>query len=403
MNNKELYKETLNKISSEISRTKYLLFGDINDYYDLETLYNQQKSIRVCNNELVVAFRLYSKTNQIIDYQLGKMVLSLLDSYDNYKYFDVKESPVQFSLTINDKKCVYLFDSDISSYDNYFKNKNIDKSVVSYIVTTINNNHQTRILFETFNKLNTNIKLISFDELFKHLFNIEEYNDFICAIRDNTSIMQSFGYSAFEKVGYSDFYETSKDVVDSMLKFDYYSILSKDISDNTFDGMYYRFKDCLIQKLLFAKNDDSYSKCIISSEFLYKLNSHTNRIDNSGIVIGYIKSVELILVDIVFKLSNRNLYIKTMNGRTYELNDDNAQSIIDGLTIDSSRSFINRNWNEYNNTYNSLKLFNRYLYVFNIYRKRYFHKYILVDENEIEKIRETAFILYFILFSTFSL
>lgn len=143
--------------------------------------------------------------------------------------------------------------------------------------------------------------------------------------------------------------------------------------------------------------DADFARSFLTSEWIFRKYLYNENLDNTYIVTGYLKSVEQLLWDIIFRLGQgkniRGVEIqetdnddidKTLGSLEYFITSYENDDIFDRVFA-YSKHFLMRYLR------NKLRVWRTY------YRNGYFHKDKLKDEEKIKKIREETIYIYFLL------
>ena len=149
--------------------------------------------------------------------------------------------------------------------------------------------------------------------------------------------------------------------------------------------------------------ESDFARSFLTSEWIFKKYLYNENLDNTYIVAGYLKSVEQLLWDIIFRLGQgkyiRGLAIqetdnddidKTLGSLEYFITSYENDDIFDRVFA-YSKHFLMRYLRS------KLRIWRTY------YRNGYFHKDNLKDEEKIKKIREETIYIYFLLLGSVDL
>lgn len=268
---------------------------------------------------------------------------------------------------------------------------------------------------ESWKKSNPNmdIELITYEELIGRLFGKEEVENFNNFMVDYQKEMrQILGFQITELLNNETLEKLKKESSDLLINFDYQGL--NDRVSNYDDG----FRPEKLNKENFQKLYDNYIKekryeimvgdadfarSFLTSEWIFRKYLYNENLDNTYIVTGYLKSVEQLLWDIIFRLGQgkniRGVEIqetdnddidKTLGSLEYFITSYENDDIFDRVFA-YSKHFLMRYLR------NKLRVWRTY------YRNGYFHKDKLKDEEKIKKIREETIYIYFLLLGSVDL
>jgi len=190
-------------------------------------------------------------------------------------------------------------------------------------------------------------------------------------------------------------------LVDVLCNFNYKNELIKtniQIDTLSFNIMKNQFVNNMGYKVLFEKND--FSQSLLTSEWLYNNNPINDILDNTYIITGYIKSVEQLLCWIISGFSSEySISINTKNGiKVVSVDSDDFFKATLGNMLFFLKDFENRGIylkGIKNYSINGLyRIINSWV---QNERNGYFHKDNLSNIQELAKIRNRTFLVYFLL------
>ena len=169
---------------------------------------------------------------------------------------------------------------------------------------------------------------ISLREFFDKYFDETLFSKYMNAVKSSLkAVNEMVGYITIKSLSSWKVLEELKENLSSAIKeFDYgFGYVFGDrqtaiFSDNDMTKMKKAFFQNNNHKLLLSELD--FSKCFITSEYLYSTIKKQNHFDYSSIVFGYFKAFEL-LISYVLRGSNKDEKIKILRfAKSYELNDE---------------------------------------------------------------------------------
>lgn len=268
---------------------------------------------------------------------------------------------------------------------------------------------------ESWKKSNTNmdIGLITYEELIGRLFGKEEVENFNNFMVDYQKEMrQILGFQITELLNNETLEKLKKESTDLLINFDYQGLNNR--VSNCDDGSrpeklnkenFQKLYDNYIKEKRYEimVGDADFARSFLTSEWIFRKYLYNENLDNTYIVTGYLKSVEQLLWDIIFRLGQgkniRGVEIqetdnddidKTLGSLEYFITSYENDDIFDRVFA-YSKHFLMRYLR------NKLRVWRTY------YRNGYFHKDKLKDEEKIKKIREETIYIYFLLLGSVDL
>jgi len=266
------------------------------------------------------------------------------------------------------------------------------------------------------------LQFYTLKEFFDQNFGNEEYQIFL-------SYANKFNERAKNLIGFKTIAMPTSEAVDKFREkkeayvrdINYESEYSINLSDDQKRIIYRNFIERGLYRLVTA--DSSFADSFISSEWYYGISTATGAIDQTGIVTGYLKSVEQMLFEIIklYEGQGRRIGINhskkdSFSGTTYSngnfINLDEENEEYMDSTLGSLIRFI-RNKNKQGHFYNQ-DIFDvdentvQYL-IDTLYswkdneRNDHLHKDNLYSEEEVKQIRHQVFLLYYLILGSFKI
>lgn len=314
--------------------------------------------------------------------QLRKEAFELIHEKDNNR------SGIAFYININDAMEHYRkFKDDVYNVDSLTLVwiADPDKNTYDALITKVNEYNQ---------KVGIAITRVTIKEFWLSHFGSEEYTKLTQSIAD-------FNEKAHELIGFDTVITPTDEALDrfrnatgeTLQKFPYSTILPSTIAaGNITDAITYYLKNDLWKIMLTKKK---YAISFISSEWYYKMYQLTSNLDLTGIVAGYIKSVEQLLFAV---FASRKIAVKDIHKNMVQFSGENAQTM--SITLGSLESALsNKQWmiasNIDHDAYLCLTTFVRDWN--DKYRKKLFHRDNLTSVAVVEEVRNQAILLYAVL------
>lgn len=187
---------------------------------------------------------------------------------------------------------------------------------------------------------------------------------------------------------------------ETLKAFDYESMLPTDIYEEQKRILRRNYLERQTYRTLIGESDCADS--FITSEWNYKVNKATGVLDQTGVVAGYLKSVEQLLYLIIRLSINKNKFIRLKNGDDGEFNSNNEEYV--NSTLGSLTYFVKNNGDILDvNSYMKRYIVDQLFDWINKERNGYFHKDNLHDEKRVDEIRKQTFLLYYLILGGFSI
>lgn len=251
------------------------------------------------------------------------------------------------------------------------------------------------------------LELLLYEEFIERFFGKEEVENFNNFMVDYQKEMrQILGFQITELLNNETLEKLKKESSDLLINFDYQGL--NDRVSNYDDGSrpeklnkenFQKLYDNYIKEKRYEimVGDADFARSFLTSEWIFRKYLYNENLDNTYIVTGYLKSVEQLLWDIIFRLGQgkniRGVEIqetdnddidKTLGSLEYFITSYENDDIFDRVFA-YSKHFLMRYLR------NKLRVWRTY------YRNGYFHKDKLKDEEKIKKIREETIYIYFLL------
>lgn len=406
MDNRELYQYTFELLLKRIKESKVALtrnhhefapklspvfkIGD-NDYelYDLIVSANEVRAVSAVEELILKMFDQYN-----IPYENYPVDLQ----YSNMTFSEQKKSlPFPFVLIENDQRVGYLFKNNKKiDYNNLeelivdlvviVKMNNFDKQAYDYFITEVNE----------FNKrANIKLRYCTLREFFDKYFGPNEYNIFMEYVNDfNDRALNLIGFNTVITPTDQAIADFRKTVGKMICDYPYKDLVPSDIFESQIKILYKNYIKRGLYKAMIG--DAPFAVSFISSEWYFRMYQVTNSLDQTGIVAGYLKSVEQLLYELIRFSKNNGKVFTARDKTTIEYSTDNDERI--EKTLGSLGYFIKNN-SDILDVSDYVK--NHLVSIINDWREKnrngYFHKDNLHDTEKIAEIRKRAIYLYFLI------
>lgn len=182
--------------------------------------------------------------------------------------------------------------------------------------------------------------------------------------------------------------------------YDYESLLPEDMYNEQKAILKRNYINRELYKALLGEMD--FSDSFITSEWNYDVNRSTDVLDQTGVVAGYLKSIEQLLYAVIKLSINKNKFIYLKNGEEGEFNSDNEEHI--SSTLGSLTYFV-----KYNGDILDVNNYTKRFIVDTLFRwadderNGPFHKDNFHDLTKVKEIREQALLLYYLILGGFTI
>ena len=388
------------------------------------------------------AFRKYSKivdaNERWVIYTIEQIIRNLLQAYEiiyeipEYEEITLsgkrrKIHPFAFSKENNGKKVAYIFRYKLSKSLREIHNfldsfKDIDAVKIFFIRNDYSNEIKLYNDIET-EKYGSYIEFAQIREFFLDEFDENEYNMFVnCAAVFNAKARNLIGLATVEMPTEKTVKKFRYERAELIKTFPYITYLPNGIDETQRKLIYSNFMTQKRYRLLTSISKKcNFAHSFISSEWYYNQHTTTGVLEQTAIVVGYLKSVEQLLYLMIRYWINKNKWIK-INGK-YE---DSFTGIIhvNGLIdfVEANEKYIDKTLGALirfiklkrkDGSYkhkdmfvvddDTLQCIINALYNFKDFeRNDRLHQHNLYTKEEVEEIREQVFLLYYLLLGSFN-
>lgn len=343
-----------------------------------------------------------------------KILYMLLDKYKiGYNYYPVPDAyknieimyresqsgcKVAFIIKENDKKIGYVI-HDNHNYEEYLKDDIIDE--IRYIHLSEYSAEAYDVIINGANDYNKKAQLpvshCSIRDLFLKYFTEDEFKTFMTHVNrfnEDANVIISFT-TVVSPTEWA--IERFKDTtLKEIAEFDYYSKTREaEISENNFRKMNDTYINNGIYKILVSS--EKFAESFFGAEWNYQMYVLTENLDLTGIVAGYLKSIEQLLYFVA------NYYIES--GKQIQLNNPMTrepvyytEQIDTRKTLGWLETFVNNNKHLSNVSYFVSNFTKRAIHEYgNVNRNPLSHKEIIKNTERVKAIREETLFLYFLI------
>ena len=400
MDNSELYRYTFDRTLKFIKDSRDSLTENYNVH---------KKMIMPIYDLGDYNFHLYRAIESSYDYILlnsTKELLLKLFVQNNIPY--TQDKPFHFTLIKNGKKIGYklTYMPDLAHQKKQWIIRDYEENDVDGVNAIILGSvgkEDTTSLIETWNqwyeKNDIPVRQITMRNFFDYWFGTDEYEifmDYANSFNERVRNIISFNtvLSPTEEV-----LEKFKETLLTMLReYPYKNHIPDDVFWSQINILQKNFIERGLYRAMVSNN--SFAESFISSEWLFKISEVTGCIDKTGIVAGYLKSIEQLLFSVIQLSKDSGKAFWTRDNSKIEYTTDNEKYIEN--TLGSLTVFLNQNSSILNvNNYVKRHIVEMIGDWREKQRNGYFHKDNLHNFEKVIEIRERAIYLYFLILGGF--
>lgn len=240
---------------------------------------------------------------------------------------------------------------------------------------------------------------INIADFFAAFFDDDEFGAYLAYANEfNDEAATIFGYRAIRlpsEDALNDFRKSRADLLLSRVDGYCKSLLDEGVYPNQIERLRHNYVD---RKLYLAMvGQSTYADSFISSEWFYSINEGTGAIDLTGIISGYLKSVEQLLLAVV-QLSNNTGRKISRRGSHQKVFYDTANADIIDTTLGSLRYYLKDYPELFDvSAFVRKKILDMVAEWTKYYRNGYFHKDNLHSKEKATATRDQAIYLYFLI------
>lgn len=380
--------EPLFAISNEVDK----LYPRILARMEERVLYNVCKLfIELCKEKNISCKREYG--NITIIHQGKDTIVSIINKKPEYKSDSMSKKIIRLQEEIG-----------IPGIKVYLLKDNIDaREAIRKYSEAINNDG------------NTLYRCCLFEDFLEEVFGVEmkkAFHDAMIGFKDD--LHNAIGYQITELCSSQSLKLFKESLKEELLLFDYDYIkrekfikaqkdssFARDLNDRSYS---------IIKETYLGKNryqlmlgDSDFAESFITSEWLFKKYYAVDRLDNTFIVAGYLKSIEQLLWDIIYIVGQgRSIKGIPISEETEEDIDKTLGSLQHFMSNYSNEDIFQESFG-YSTHFIMNYLKNQISNWRKKHRNGYFHKHNLKDVNKISEIRKETIFLYLLIFGSVNL
>ncbi|MDL2233229.1 hypothetical protein LJC63_06575, partial [Ruminococcaceae bacterium OttesenSCG-928-L11] len=360
-------------------------------------------------------FKLYKAIESSYDYIVLNAVKELLVKLfvqNSIPY--LQEKPFHFTMIKNGKKTgkktgynlTYDIEAASPKKQSLIRDcEENDVDCVNAIILGSVGKDDTTSLVETWNqwyeKNSIPVQQITLQNFFDYWFGIDEYEIFMVYVN-------GFNERAKNLISFNTVLMPTEEVLEKfrfsvstmLLEYPYRDLIPNEIFVSQIDILHRNYFNRGLYKAMVGEG--VFAESFISSEWLYNIDKVTGCIDKTGIVAGYLKSVEQLLFAVIQLSKDRGKTIRARDKTIIEYTSDNEDRI--DSTLGALAAFVDHN-SSVLNVSNYVK--HHMVETIDDWREKqrngYFHKDNLRDFKKVDEIRQEAIYLYFLVLGGFSI
>lgn len=416
MDNRNLYKHTFYELKNWLNKS-----GDglINFYPDFAK--QQGKIFDLGGNNFYIYSSIVKKNESKIIKSIEDLFVDMckqnninFEKYPSTEYFrnengDLKQRKGNDQLIITEKgsKVKHVFIHDANSVNNivkYFLSTehsydalkivilgNPEKSFYDTTIREPNSFYQKRMI---------KVTIVTLKELFDALFGKEEFLIFMEYVTEfHQFAKETIGFNAITTPTNKAIEKFKKKVAKNLVEFPYKDS-SPDIYDSNFKILFSNYIERGLWKAMVGTSN--FANSFIASEWNFEVYKMTENLDLTGMVAGYLKSIEQLLFEVIYTFRDQGVKIRSKNGKIIDLSSKNKNTV--DTTLGSLEAAVNHNENILEvNHYVKRHIVNTIRNWREEQRNGFFHKDNLHSIEKVEKIRKEAIYLYFLILGGFKI
>lgn len=379
------------KLKSEMG--KLISLGD--GYFDAYKSFveNSEISTVKCIEELVVNM---CQQNNI------SFGLYPVDSRHQSLYYTEQKKSRPFQIVMYEEgiKVGYIFSNyNTPKFIEEFKQQQYKVDALKIIMLSAPKNDTYNTLITERNDSNKQrglaVQYETIEELFDRLFGVKEYEIFL-------NYLNAFNSKAKEIIGFNTILSPTDEAIKNfkktvgkmLVEYPYHDCIPSDVFGSQVEILFNNYIERSLWRAMVGHAPFAVS--FVSSEWNYSVYQLTNNLDLTGIIAGYLKSIEQLLFAVIQLSKDKGISIKARDGRILDYSTD-TEELID-TTLGSLEAVI-----QHNGFILDVNHFVKRHIVDTIkgwrekQRNGYFHKHNLHSAEKVEEIRQKAIYLYFLI------
>jgi hypothetical protein len=170
------------------------------------------------------------------------------------------------------------------------------------------------------------VRFVTLRDVFDAYFGPEEFSVFMDYVNEfNERARYLIGYNTIITPTDEAIEQFKESVSDTLCKYPYRDFIPEDIYESQVEILLDNYISRGLYKAM--TGNASFADSFISSEWYYRLNQITKSLDQTGIVAGYLKSVEQLLFTVIQLSKDKGKKIRTRDNKIAEYTTDNEERI----------------------------------------------------------------------------
>ena len=408
----EIYSETFDAIIDKVKGARsFTIYEDENNF---RVKFKAEKILSVGDSPYK-AMQVIESSERDAEKQFGEMFKRILTKKGHkvmdYNTGPLEHFPISFCLKENSETIAFLFLSDLSNMEYYIGKFAKSKTTINRLCFVMLYDPSSwyangAFLFGKGTKPDSFKAVRSYKDMFDDYVGADEYEFFYKRLKEfEPEYRKAIGYSTFTMPESDVMLRFKLGMKKVIIDFDYsglrngFDSIAEVLTDDEYATLRFNFERTGVYKLITYPDIGG---CFISSEFLRQTNATSNYIDNSGIIMGYAKSVEVALTRIVRNLEGQGIKLFISGKGNVEFTSETKDEIFSHITLDALINALNtkRNWEKLSPAADTRKIINKYLLLFKEKRNTYFHKTQTDSAEDVEYMRKLVLLIHFLLHGT---
>ena len=407
MDNTAIYRYRFDELFQNVKRSR-----ENNDKANDQSSTGRRLVFDIRTQEFDDYSRMVSYNETWIIYTLERIILNIFEQ-NNIQYELAKRVNKRryfsFIQQEHGRRIGYIF--ELSNHKQGLNNvnaelrKNTDVDEVRFFLA-VNAESKTDEYISMLNKIseenyNSFLKFATLKDFFDQRFREGEYDIFKSYIDDfNEKAKRIIAYKAIVIPTETEIISFKKRKAEMLQSYNYEVLLPPEIYDSQKAILKRNFVERETYRALLGES--VFADSFITSEWNFDVNQATGVLDQTGVVAGYLKSIEQLLYTVIRLSINKNKFIRLKNGEDGEFNSDNEEYV--NSTLGSFTHFVKNNGDILDvNSYVKRIIVDTLFKWIDDERNGHFHKDNLHDPTKVDEIRKQTLLLYYLILGGFSI
>jgi len=385
----------------DIKTSMGAIFDLGDDDYDIHNSLVRSNECRVEKAIERLTVKLFEQNNIAFDFYPIDAIYTKMDCLEQ-----AKSRPFQIIMTTKNRTTGVVFCNykDVGKYKELFMNGCFDVDTLQLVLLSEPDQNAYQYLFVEENKkcqkAGIAVERITLKEFFSNYLGEDEYDAFI-------TYSNAFNKEAREIIGFDTVITPTdkaiagfKEKTGAMLRdYSYKENLPSDIFPSQSNLLIHNYLERGLWKAMIGNS--TFAASFLSSEWNYTIYKLSDNLDLTGIITGYLKSVEQLLYAILSLSSDTGATAKTRDGRIVSFSTENED-------IDTTLKSLEMTMQHNNALWDTTPYVKRYVIEAidewrRTQRNGYFHKHNLYSVEAVKEIREKVIFLYFLILGACSI